>query len=294
VTTTSTRTEHALTPSQLGGAKPLPSVFISLCFLAALYFLGGPLLKGPVAPPTAQIAVDISSFVVLLASLIWGEFTYRVRRLVSFLGELNRFARKVKSDAGNAVEAIQQHAQRETAWSATKVIGQVLIPSVCLGVGAFLSQWPNVTLMGLKRESIERYSLLLIFVVWVYLAFIYHNWMLIIARVERHVVNALREMAGEAKQQSRSDNSTNSGPKSEFGSRLLLYGILAVFSVMIAAEILLSRSTSPRPGYSAFGFQLGVYAVGLGLLSWLLITIRLWQEWRASSQINRIVSLVRR
>jgi len=148
--------------------------------------------------------------------------------------------------------------------------------------------------MGLKRESIERYSLLLIFVVWVYLAFIYHNWMLIIARVERHVVNALREMAGEAKQQSRSDNSTNSGPKSEFGSRLLFNGILAVFSVMIAAEILLSRSTTPRPGYSAFGFQLGVYALGLGLLSWLLITIRLWQEWKASSQINRLVSLVRR
>src|SRR5437879_2298141 len=49
VTTTSTRTEHALTPSQLKGAKPLPSVFISLCFLAALYFLGGPLLKGPVS-----------------------------------------------------------------------------------------------------------------------------------------------------------------------------------------------------------------------------------------------------
>ena len=273
----------------------MPSVFISLSFLAAnLYFLGGPLLKGSVAPPTAQIAVDISSFVVLLALLIWGEFTYRVRRLISFLRELNWSPKKVRYGARNLLEAIQQHAQRETAWSVIKVIGQLLIPFVCFGVGEFLSQWPNVTLMGLKRESIERYSLLLIFVVWAYWAFIYHDWMLIIARVERQVVNALREMAGEAKQQSRADNSTNNGPKFDFGSRLLFNGILAVFSVMIAAEILLSRSTTPRPGYSAFGFQLGVYALGLGLLSWLLITIRLWQEWKASSQINRLVSLVRR
>lgn len=201
------------------------------------------------APPTAQIAVDISPFVVLLALLIWGEFTYRVRRLISFLGELNRFTRKVKSGAGNVLEAIQQHAQRETTWSAIKVTGQVLIPFVCFGVGEFLSQSPDVTLIGLKRESID------------------HNWMLITARIERQVVNALREMAGEAKQQSRSDNSTNSGRKFDFGSRLLFNGILAVFSVMIAAEILLSRSATPRPGHSAFGFQLGVYALGSGLVS---------------------------
>ncbi len=151
---------------------------------------------------------------------------------------------------------------------------------------------PGLALVG--DQGGYRPSLLLIFVVWAYWAFIYHNLMLITARVERQVVNALRETAGEAKQQSRSDNSTNSGQKLEFGSRLLLNGILAVFSVMIAAEILLSPSTTPRPGYSAFGFQLGVYALGLGLLSWLLMTIRLWQEWKASSEINRLVSLVRR
>ena len=294
MTTTNTRAKSVFTPDLAVGLTPLRLILSSIPLLVAdLYFFGGTLLPGShPAAPIARTTVNALPFASLLPVLFEGEFVRRIQRLVHILEDVSRNATQIQSNTRTASTDIWRHADREARWSPPRVIVQLLIPFVCLGVGLFLSNWPTFMSTSAKAGLIERYALLSLFAVWAFWILVYHNWMHTSLQIEPQVVNILQVMVEESKGQP-SAGKASIDQKPSLLCRFLVRGTLAILFLMIVVESLHPQSAKLLPGNSVFGFHLEAYALGLALLSWLLITAQGWRECKTNARIKHLLATFR-